>query len=211
MNRLLLVLLPSLLAACADYALEAGKRENAADDGGGDDDNDSGSADTAEDDTPPPDGWAPLATLAIVGGLPSADGAVVDVEFVSAEEDATSCTVTLDVAALTPDVAADATEVWAWWEFDVVTADVACALLPATLGLGVGELLPDVRARLGADGYDDVADSLFGAYVRVDGGEVWTYGYAGTEADLAGDDLAAAPPPDGTYTLAPLYLLPLVE
>lgn len=211
----LLSLLPLLgLGACADYALEATKADDR-DAAGNDDDEDveiqdtGGAADTGTDgDEPVPDGWIVQAVLGLAGGVPVADGASVRLDFVEAGDQAVACAVGLDptgvAGAASPDPA-----IWAWWEVDVVPEDPACSALPDTLGLGVGELHPDARARLGAAGRDDVAASLYGAYVQVNDGPLWVYGYAGTDADLAGDDAAADPPPDGLYALLPLYVLPL--
>lgn len=163
--------------------------------------------DTGGGDERPPDGWVVHARLSVVGGVAVADGADVRVVFVRGEGDVV-CNVPLDPTGVVPEASPEDT-VAAWWTVDVVPTVDPCAELPGTLGLGVGDLHASARARLGAVGLDEVADSLFGAYAQADGGPVYVLGYAGTEGDLAGDDAAVAPPPDGTYTLAPLYVLPL--
>lgn len=201
------------LGACADYALESKVSGDNAAPEDGTDDADVQDTGTIEDtgggaDTPVPDGWVVEAQLALAGGVPVADGATIRVDFVEAGDDAVACTVEIDPTGVAGAASPDAS-IWAWWEVVVVPEGSTCSALPETIGLGVGELHPDARARLGAAGRDDVADSLFGAYVRVNDGPLWVYGYAGTEGDLAGDDVAADPPPDGVYALLPLYVLPL--
>lgn len=206
--RSLLLLLAAPLAGCADYALENKSSEDAESDEGGDV-GDSDDADTGLEE-PVPDGWFPDATYGLAAGVPVADGASLSVVYADSTSGDIACSAALDPAGLVAGESPDEA-IWAWWEGPVTTLDSACEGLPDTLGLGIGELHPDVRARVGADGLDDVADSLFGAYVRVNGEDLWAFGYAGTAADLAGDDPAASPPPDGTYTLTALYLLPLLD
>lgn len=206
--RSLLLLLAASLAGCADYALEKGAPQDAEADEGGDAD-DSDHADTGSDEAAP-NGWYPDATFGLVSGGPVADGASITVVYGDSASGDVTCVASLDPSPLVAGDPPDET-IWAWWEGPVTTLDTACDGQPDTLGLGIGELHPDVRARLGAAGLDDVADSLFGAFVRVNGEDLWAFGYAGTDADLGGDDAAANPPPDGTYTLSALYLLPLLD
>lgn len=104
---------------------------------------------------------------------------------------------------------APATEpVYLWGRTPVDDTD-ACALLPDTLYLGIGELGPDARARLGAVGLDQAASALYGAYVQIPGGAIELFGYAGTAEGLSGSGEATAPPAPGIYSLQPLYLLAL--
>ncbi|MFZ5482066.1 MAG: hypothetical protein ACOZNI_35220 [Myxococcota bacterium] len=205
------ILLPFLLcAACADYALESSK------DAGGD--TASGAPDSDVDDTGTytdpfePDGWILRADLAVVGGVPAVEGATAAIDVVDTVAGGVACTIELDTTGLAAGEPPDEV-VWAWWTLAVVPAtDEPCVEpLPATLGLGVGALDGDVRAGLGAVGHDDVADSLYGAYLTVDDGTLWVFGYAGTDAGLAGETPASNPPGDGTYHLAPLYVLGLPE
>jgi len=167
------------------------------------------STDTGTAPTVPPRWFAVEATLSIAGGVPVASPASVTLTVVG--EDATTpiCELELPtdagVAGTPPDPS-----LWAWWSFTVDDSDT-CAVLPGSIGLGVGPMVADLRAVLGASGLDVAADSLYGAYASADGEGPWAFGVAGTSADYAGDDVAAAPLPDGAYQLRPLYLLPLPE
>lgn len=193
------------LAGCADY--KVGAMEDNASAPIDDDTGDSSDADTAPE--PVPTWYVVRAELTILGGLAVADGAAVQIDVVDADLERIDCTFALPVTDLRVPAAPPA-EAGVWWELPVEAPEDACARLPGTLTLGVSELHPDVRARLGTVNLDDVADSLYGAWILVEGAtEPSVYGYAGTAVDLAGDDVAALPPPDGTYTLAPLYLLEL--
>ena len=193
------------LSACADYDLAAEADNTAAPI-----DDDTG--DSSDDDTAPeavPAWYVVRAELTILGGVAVADGAAVQVDVVDADLERVDCSFELPVTGLSaPEIAPAETGVW--WELPVDAPEDACAELPSVLTLGVAELHVDVRARLGTVNLDEVADSLFGAWMLVEGAtEPSVYGYAGSASDLAGDDIATLPPPDGTYTLAPLYLLEL--
>jgi hypothetical protein len=200
-----------LLAACAGYDLSGKGDLESADTG----------ADEERDDTgpPPDDTSAPLepawysvrASLEILGGAASGQGAAVSIEVVDADLVRIDCVVTLTADSVRSDTP-DTETGTLWWSMPVVPSDEtpACAPLPSTLRLGVGPLHADARARLGAVSLDDVADSLYGAWIDT-GPEPAAFGYAGTSLDLAGDGPADLPPPDGRYTLAPLYLLALPE
>lgn len=199
-------------AGCSDSALS--KEDVATFDGA-----DTGMMDTddVDEDTPPPDAWTARATLAITDGAPSLDGAAVTIDLVATgDETPVDCPVQLDVSGLvasTPPEAADGA-VYAWWTLPIVPVDddtCAVAGLPEIVGIGIGTLHPDQRARLGAYGYDDVADSIFGAYLSTGDEAVYAFGFAGTADDLLGDDAAADPPPDGVYAVQPLFLFALPE
>jgi hypothetical protein len=205
-------LLPLLLClgACSDNSIK-GSFEPGADTAAGTDpaDTDTG-ADTEDTGAPIDPVWYTVrADLAVIDGVASGEGAVLAIDVVDADLERTDCVVTLDTSGV---VAGEATDdgVAAWWATPVTPVATPCARLPSTLVLGVGPLLPDIRARLGAVGQDDIADSLYGAYVQNGAGET-TFGYAATDLDLTGDDLAAIPLPDGLYHLAPLYLLALSD
>lgn len=166
-----------------------------------------------DDDTGPsiePAWYVVRADLTVADGLPVPDGAELSIDVVDADLERTDCVVELDPSGLAAATVDGAEPGSLWWELPVVPTTASCATLPTTLTLGVGSLDPDVRARLGTVHLDAVADSLFGAYFLLDGA-ITAYGYAGTANDLFGDDLAALPPPDGLYRLAPLYLAPLPE
>jgi hypothetical protein len=98
--------------------------------------------------------------------------------------------------------------VYLWGRTAVASMD-ACATMPDWLALGIGELGPDARARLGAVGLDQAAAALYGAYVQLPGGSVELFGYAGTADGLIGVGEAGTAPVAGVYSLQPLYLLAL--
>jgi hypothetical protein len=199
-----------LLAACGGYALDRTKGDA---DSAGTAPEDTSDADTGElDDSYLPDGWVLSADLPVVGGIPSLEGAAVTLEVVDSVQRGVACSMTLDTAGLAVSELTPDPTVWAWWTLDVVPLDEPCEeALPTTLGLGVGELVGDIRARLGTVEHDEVADSLYGAYLASDDGVVYVFGYAGTDGDLAGEDAASNPPGDGVYHLAPLYVFPLAD
>lgn len=200
------VLLTAVLGGCsAEYAMDAVPGEA--------DSDRHATEDTAEEDPdtgePEEPAWYVVrADLAVVGGVASEVGAVVAVEIIDADLQRIDCVVDLaaDLVSAGP---VDAEAGLVWWDVSVRASPAPCAPLPAVLSLGVGALHPDARARLGTVGHDGIADSLYGAWLRADAGEPMAYGYAGTAADLLGDDPSVLPPPDGTYRLAPLYVVPL--
>lgn len=206
MNRstsLIAVALVALLPACSEDALKStmdtGLHEF-----------DSGGADSATGDTgrPADPVWfTPRAVIDLTAGLMSISQLVLIV--VDSDLVTEICDVHVDpaagVAVASPDPA-----VAVWLDVTVSNSPEDCAMLPAALGIGIGELPGDVRAQLGPSGLDDVADSIYGAFARAPNEattEVSAFGYAGTADDLAGDDLATLPPPDGQYILNPLFLL----
>ncbi len=97
-------------------------------------------------------------------------------------------------------------ELYAWWTLTVPT-DASCREtgLPRELGFGIGELSPEVRARLGTVDLEDAADRLYGAWLVADGGEPFPFGYA----EGAMVEAADGPPPDDTYALEPLLVVEL--
>lgn len=199
-------LLIAVLAGCAEDALSA-KEGAASDTAGGD--FDSG---TMDDTGPPPPAAEPewfglSALLPVAAAQPVTKGVTVSLTVEADPPGEPLCEVTPNLFGVAGGVPPDPS-IAVWWEMSLVAAS-PCATLPGRLELGIGTLHPEVRARLGALDLDGVADSLFGAYARVDGGEVYAFGYAGTEAALSGAEPARLPPPDGTYTVVPVYLLAL--
>lgn len=199
-------LLIAVLAGCSENALSA--KENGSPDTGG------GDVDTATADdtgtTPPaaePAWFALSALLPVAAAQPVTKGVTVTLSVESDPPGEPLCEVTPTLFGVEGGVPPDAS-IAVWWEMSLVAAS-PCATLPGRLELGIGALHPDVRARLGSLDLDVVADSLFGAYARVDGGEVYAFGYAATEAALSGTEPAELPPPDGAYAVVPLYLLAL--
>jgi len=196
-------------AACADYNLGANKGSAAEDTADGVD-----ATDTAVDDTDTgaaenPAWYVVRADLTVLDGVASASAAVVSLDVVDADLERTDCVVPLSSDGVTGDESATV-DGFVWWTIPVVPVETACAPLPDTLTVGIGAMHPDVRARLGSVGHDDIADSLYAAYLILDDAPA-AFGYAGTASDLAGDDVAAWPAPDGLYRLAPLYLVPLPD
>jgi hypothetical protein len=104
---------------------------------------------------------------------------------------------------------APATEPVYLWGRSPVDDTEACALLPDMIYLGIGELGPDARARLGAVGLDQAAAALYGAYVQIPGGAIELFGYAGTADAMGGTGEATPILAPGVYSLQPLYLLAL--
>jgi hypothetical protein len=194
-----------LLAACADYALEADQGGGTKDSAVSGDGSDT-SADTGQIDSPANPAWyAVRATVPLVGGAPDPTGASISVEVVDEDLVRIDCDVELDPAEISAAEAPDA-DVYAWWSLPVTPFEEACTTLPTTLELGLGALDPEVRAQLGSVDLEDEADMLWGAWMRADGGELWAVGYA--RGTIASDGLPPAPP-DDVYTLVPLFLAPL--
>ncbi len=204
--RLVLLL---AVAACAEFDVAStkdgsGSSDTASSDGGDAD------ADADADDTNEAfeaAAFSVAATLPVRGGEAVADGG--SVWFVLAS----SSTERLDCAALDATSLAAAepptSSIYAYWTL-TVPADTGCEgdpVLPATLGLGIGELDPEVRARLGTVDRDGEADMLWGAWVVADGGAPFGFGYA----EAGGGVLAGDPPPDGDYALEPLLIMRLSE
>lgn len=193
------------LGACAENSLK-GSADSAFDA------NDTGGSDSGDQDTaPPPEpSWfTPRAVIEVTAGVPS----LVQLTVIVVDVDMTTvvCELAQDPALAVVGTAPQ-DDVALWLVETLTPGDDDCAELPSPLGIGIGTLPADVRAQLGPSGLDDVADSLFGAYVRApesETEEVAAFGYAGTTDDLAGDDAAVLPPPDGQYVLNPLFLLKL--
>lgn len=193
-----------LLLACADSSLTSGKSESAADPA------DSGSttgADTGQsDDAPPPAWWTAGATVSLVGGAPDPATASTVFYFVAADTETPSCEVEVAsdglVAGSPPDPA-----IAVWWTLPALDPlDDPCGWMPGSLGLGIGSLGAETRARLGDVDMEDEAAQLYGAYLQFDGGDPYAIGYA--QAATA-TDAAAEVPPDDNFSLVPLFLLAL--
>lgn len=199
-------MLPMLLMlGCAESYALAGK----ASDSGGVSLRDTSSSDSAITIPDIAPAWfVPRLSLQVENGVAVATGATLSLEIIGEDLSTVLCTVDLANADLGADESPE-TDAPLWWTVSVVPENRACAILPERLGLGIGAMVPDIQARLGSVGLSDAAVSLFGAYIQVDTEPVYVYGYAGTAADIAGETVAALPPPDGQYTLAPLYVLAL--
>lgn len=200
---------PLLIACgCSDMALSAKEAAGGASDTATSDEGDADAdadADTDADTDFIPE-WYSLAAVATVDA-----GAAASLEprFVigSSELERRDCTVMVpaDLAASTP----PSESIYTYWTL-TVPADNGCDGMtgtPARLGVGIGVLDPEVRARLGTVDLDGVADELWGAWLIADDNEPFPFGYA----QGVGGDPADGPPPDGSYTLEPLLLLRLSE
>lgn len=208
-----LLLLTTLLATgCSEAALKAedaggtdGDMQDDTGSGGGDD------SDTGVDTTPGLEaGWYTVrASFDVREGAATVGDASIEVLVIATDRASIVCTLPLNLVTLAVVESPDPEVAPLWWEVDVAPTESACATLPGRLGLGVGALAADVRAQLGRDGLEAVAESLYGAYITADGGSLAAYGWAATKEGLAGDTAATLPPPDGTYQLEPVYLLPL--
>jgi hypothetical protein len=198
---------PTLLA-CEDFALEASKAtDGAADTAGG------GDADNGADSGKPEDGPTyEAAWYSVEGSASVADGTAAlegfELRFALADVDL----VRLDCDFLSlSDLAVSETPpegMYAWWTF-TVPANPGCEAenlqLPESLGVGLGPLDPEVRARLGTVDKDGVADELWGAWFSANNEDPVAFGYA--EGTLGGP--ADVAPPDDSYALVPLLLQPV--
>jgi hypothetical protein len=166
----------------------------------------------ANEDTVVPSWFALSGVVTLQGGL-FGEGTLLSLTIVGEDGQTELCTSSLDPSSL---IAGEPPEssVSFWWEGTLVVAESTCEdslALPATLGLGIGEILPDIQARLGAEGLSDLGEQyLYGAFLRT-GLEVDAFGYMGSSENLSGDTLAVFPPPDGSYQLVPLYLASLPD
>ena len=168
------------------------------------------------DDAPVPAWFTLQGTVHVVDGKPQTAGAALNFVLADAELQSWACTA-LDLSELVVAIppVLDA-ELYAWWELNVA-ADSGCkdALgLPERFGFGLGELRPEILARLGSVEEQDSPDTLYGAWMVVDSNldgsladelEAFPFGYA----DGAGDSLAEAFPADDSYTLEPMLVLEL--
>ncbi len=192
-----------MMVGCAEYAVTGGKNETA----GG-----VGLGDTAFMDSAPPEEtlvpgyFAIRAELAVdVEGALTANSLTVEVVAEDGVELMCSFVPELSWQAQT----APASEPVYLWGRTSVDDTEACALLPDVIYLGIGELGPDARARLGAVGLDQAGGALYGAYVQIPGGAIELFGYAGTADGLSGMGESGPTPAPGIYSLRPLYLLAL--
>lgn len=195
-----------LLGACSNDGSLFGPTSDASDSAGAEaQDTGSDSTDTA--DAGPPAWFTFAGRLPMVSGAAEVEGAEGRLVLAGSELDRRDCAPIL-ASAITTDVnPAVEASLYAWWQFDLSDlGDCAAEGLPARLGVGIGELHPEVRARLGTVDREDDADALYGAWLSDDeGSTVFAFGYA----DAGSEEEASAPPPDGLYELVPLLLLPL--
>ncbi len=194
----------SLLGACSDLSLNA---KGAAEDAGTNETGHGADMDTATDSAVDASWYAPAAALSVVDGAAVTADAAVRLRLADADRTDLECDLVLPVDDLVV-TTSPAAAIAFWWELAISIAGASeCARmsLPVQIGLGIGPLDPEVRARLGTVGREDEADGMYGAFARIDGGEVIAIGYAAPEdTSLEATD----PPVDGDYELEPVFLLP---
>lgn len=177
--------------------------------------------DTAEEDVIDRSSWWSLsASLVIAKGQPVSEQSQLTLTLYDAGLSAL-CAVAVPIDAAVVSVPPDASlsqddgtrfeGIYAWWDVTVGgVTDPGCdgydLPLPETLGLGIGEMNPEIQAR-----YDSVdasgvsAGALNGAYTIVDGESLYVFGVAATTEtfEFGGARVEAAPIPDGTWVFHP--------
>lgn len=193
-----------------------------ADTGGG---NDSGTdpLDSADDtgdwDQADPVWWSLAGTVLVEDALPILGDTSFRITMIdeSADPENPICQASYDEMALTVLDSPDPS-IFHWWAATLgepTYSDCSPHLLtrvPATIELGIGSLHPDIAALLEPAGYAEVEAYLYGAYLRTEGVQtIWTYGVAATAAGFDAEQLPVdeGPLPDGTYSVVPIYLLPV--
>lgn len=173
-------------------------------------DSDDTGAPPEDTDTGPPSSdtptwWALDGSIALQGQQAAAPEALFVVEL-RGRDLSTLCSTERVAAALTP-VDPQIGPLYAAWQ--VTLADgVGCEPpVPQQFLLGVGPYDPQLDPA--AAQHDLDGSTLYGLYVQPEGRPLYVFGVAGTAEHFAGDALATAPLPDGTYTLDGLHLLPL--
>jgi hypothetical protein len=211
-----LAMLPLLTGCMSDMGFDASDTASRLDDSGAEATD--SAEDTGEMDRIDPSWWSLSAAVLMEEGLPVQDDTSVTISLFDegADRDAPLCQASysqLEIVVLdSPDAS-----IFHWWEIELGEASTDCSGhqlvgIPASFELGVGALHPDIVSLLEPAGYAEVEPYLYGAYVRTDQAQaVWIYGVAATTAGFAGEQLPVdeAPVPSGTYSVQPIYLLPL--
>jgi hypothetical protein len=177
--------------------------------------------DTSGWDGMTPGYWALEAEVSIEEGAPVPGDSSVTLRLLDAElaSDGLICTVTWPTPTFEILAAPDAM-IFHWWSVapqEIFGGNCTAAqrrFLPEQVLLGIGELFPDVAAVLDSTGYGEVSGSLYGAYVQPSteaDAATWAFGIAATDSGYAGETspVSAAPVPNGTYRVEPIFLLPL--
>lgn len=200
-----MMILVLLLSACSDSSL-AVKDDGSKDTANAGTDSWDTEGDTGQIDDPATPAWYTVnAVVALAAGAPDPSTAMIEIEVVDEDLVRIDCSVALDPAELSGDQVPNE-DIYTWWALPVTPLEDPCTTLPTTLELGLGTLDAEVRARLGTVDLEDSAGQLWGAWMRVDGGDLWAIGYASAASD---PEEATMPPPDDVYTVVPLFLAPL--
>lgn len=212
-----IAILPLLSVGCmSDMAYDgADDTAGALDSGWGPPDSDD---DTGDEDQLDPTWWSLAVTSLMEEGSPVQGDTSLVISLIdeSADPGSPICQATYDQPALTVLDVPDPS-IYHWWQVELGEPTTDCSThqltwIPLLLELGVGSLHPDIAALLEPSGYAEVEPYLYGAYLRSGKSQtIWTYGIAATAAGFAGDQAPVSEPPipDGTYSLVPIYLLPL--
>jgi hypothetical protein len=205
MARRTQALLPILAAALSAVACGGDQAKDASTSAPTATESTADTATTTSPDSPDPVGYALDGELLI----DSTDGDRVDLAITTWDTDGVACSEPLP-AQLEAAEAPAGEPIAAWW---TVTLDVSASLcdVPADLfsELGVGAWDAELDVALAQQGLEGA--TAFGLYLRpANDGPVWLVGVVGTDAQLAGDDLAdpSAPLSDDVYALASLVQTP---
>lgn len=200
-----------LLTGCAEYALKNSESDTAmAGGGGGSTAGDTGAEMDSGGLFGDPTWFAINATLTVTDGLADPTGAVITLSTIDVGLSVVVCELEIDTSSISAGSPPDPA-IAVWWDIPLFVDDPDCGRPPAQLGLGIGEMQPDIQAQLGSVGLEDQVASLYGAYAQSNDDDPVVFGYAGQQSNLDGLADALLPPPDGTYTLVPLYLMELEE
>jgi hypothetical protein len=198
----------ALLVGCSEEIfLGVGAEEDAGADTVRETDTDGSEVDTADDSAGPPVWYSFAAELRVEAGAASTDGAEGHVVLATAELERVDCESLPNDAVSVGTLPAVDVELYTWWEFDLAElGDCEVSGLPARLGVGIGDLHPEIRARLGTVDREADAEFLYGAWLSADDGDtVFPFGFADAGLDTAAD----VAPTDGDFDLEPLLLLAL--
>ncbi len=174
--------------------------------------------DTGDEDQPDPAWWSLEVTALMEDGQPVQSDTTLVISLIDASADPANpiCQASYPQPEISVEDPPDSS-IFHWWQISLGEPSTDCSghaleHVPATLSLGIGALHPDIAALLEPAGYDEIEAYLYGTYLGTDDVQtIWTYGIAATAAGWAAEQLPVTEPPipDGTYSLVPVYLLPL--
>lgn len=182
-----------------------------------------------EDGAPGAPWFALSGTLLLTGGQPNAAASTFDFEFRddpalaaatpdSDDTDTTGAPSTLPCIAHPRVLSLNATPVpegealLGWWAVTLQDRpDEPCDVpVPSPMRIGIAALDPALYPAMDAQGFDTVDSTLYGLVIQYQNHPIWSFGIAGTSANINGDaaPVTEAPLPDGEYLLRTLHLLP---